>query len=185
MPGLHLAHHMPDSLTRRPLAGVVLWEICTGRVPLRGRMRDLEVPQDCPPEVAALVDRCLDPDPARRPTAQQLVEQLTAAPATPPLTAHRHSVDAPRLSGRRLRPPSPALPPAAPLTDVFQLGEQARPAEVQAVLPPRLWQANSAPMLQLQGAGAPVAAPSAATEPAAARSPPPSYAETDVYCLGI
>ncbi|KAL4443807.1 hypothetical protein ABPG75_011544 [Micractinium tetrahymenae] len=65
--------------------GVCLWEIATQSRPIRGRMRQLKCPQDCPPEVAALVAACMDPDPAQRPSAQQLVERLLEAPAEPPL----------------------------------------------------------------------------------------------------
>ena len=39
--------------------GVVLWEICTGEVPVRGRMRDVRVPDECPQRIADLVRNCL------------------------------------------------------------------------------------------------------------------------------
>mmetsp|Transcript_2877 Transcript_2877/g.8563 ORF Transcript_2877/g.8563 Transcript_2877/m.8563 type:complete len:867 (+) Transcript_2877:336-2936(+) len=39
--------------------GVVLWEICTGEVPVRGRMRDVRVPDECPQRIADLVHNCL------------------------------------------------------------------------------------------------------------------------------
>lgn len=49
--------------------GVVLWEICTGEVPIRGRMRDLRVPDECPQEVSDLIHACTDTDSAMRPSA--------------------------------------------------------------------------------------------------------------------
>jgi len=49
--------------------GVVLWEICTGEVPIRGRMRDLRVPNECPQEVSDLIHACTDTDSAMRPSA--------------------------------------------------------------------------------------------------------------------
>ncbi|KAL4424194.1 hypothetical protein ABPG75_001495 [Micractinium tetrahymenae] len=63
--------------------GVVLWEIATGELPSRGQMRELMVPEDCPQEVAALINRCLASDPAARPSAVEVVELLSKAPAVP------------------------------------------------------------------------------------------------------
>lgn len=34
------------------------------------------LPEECPPEVAALMAACLQEEPAQRPTAAQLVERL-------------------------------------------------------------------------------------------------------------
>jgi len=89
--------------------GVVLWEICTGEIPTRGRMRDVRVPEECPQSIADLIHQCLTWDPPghlpvldvgnnstsllkkTRPTAAQciavlqsvLAESLTAEPALP------------------------------------------------------------------------------------------------------
>ncbi|PSC71778.1 serine threonine-kinase [Micractinium conductrix] len=60
--------------------GVVIWEVCTGDVPVRGEMRALCAPADCPPEVVALYERCISEDPEQRPTAAELLQQY-AAPA--------------------------------------------------------------------------------------------------------
>lgn len=49
--------------------GVVLWEICTGEIPQRGRMRDVQVPSECPEEVANLINACLCYEAKDRPTA--------------------------------------------------------------------------------------------------------------------
>lgn len=39
--------------------GVVLWEICTGEIPVRGCMREVRVPEECPQQVADLISSCL------------------------------------------------------------------------------------------------------------------------------
>lgn len=58
--------------------GVVIWEVCTGDVPVRGEMRALCAPADCPPEVVALYERCISEDPEQRPTAAELLVTLSA-----------------------------------------------------------------------------------------------------------
>ncbi|KAG7667074.1 putative serine/threonine-protein kinase [Nannochloris sp. 'desiccata'] len=60
--------------------GIVLWEICTGEIPERGRLRDIRVPEECPEEVRALVLECLETRPSMRPSALQIVERLQAVP---------------------------------------------------------------------------------------------------------
>lgn len=37
--------------------GILLWEICSGEHPLRGRNRELRVPQECPQEMVDLVEQ--------------------------------------------------------------------------------------------------------------------------------
>eukprot|EP00891_Asterochloris_glomerata_P007929 jgi/Astpho2/7929/fgenesh1_pg.00118_%23_34_t len=56
-------------------AGVVLWEIVTHMMPVRGQMRDID-PSECPPEIAALIIQCLSEDPEERPTARQMFETI-------------------------------------------------------------------------------------------------------------
>ncbi|KAL4431038.1 hypothetical protein ABPG75_006294 [Micractinium tetrahymenae] len=56
--------------------GVVLWEIITGERPQRGRLRSPKVPDECPREVADLLDRMLSQDPAERPTAPEVLQEL-------------------------------------------------------------------------------------------------------------
>lgn len=58
--------------------GALLHELCTGKYPSRGCLRDLHVPLEAPAEVAQLVAACLQEDPALRPTARQLVQTLMA-----------------------------------------------------------------------------------------------------------
>lgn len=53
--------------------GVCLWEVVTGDIPVRGYLRDVEVPVECPPEVRQLISDCMESDPKRRPTAEGLV----------------------------------------------------------------------------------------------------------------
>lgn len=60
--------------------GVVLWEVCTGEAPVRGDMRPLRAPEDCPAEIVALYQRCVAEDPDVRPNAKELIEIL--APPT-------------------------------------------------------------------------------------------------------
>jgi len=59
--------------------GVVVWEICSGEVPVRGDMRALEAPRDCPDEIVELQRRCVSEDPRDRPTADEIVQVLQGA----------------------------------------------------------------------------------------------------------
>lgn len=63
--------------------GIVLWEICTGEVPVRGQLRDIRVPEECPAEVRELVLECLETRPSRRPGALRIAERLRALPSDP------------------------------------------------------------------------------------------------------
>ncbi|KAL4421859.1 hypothetical protein ABPG77_001341 [Micractinium sp. CCAP 211/92] len=58
--------------------GVLLFEICTGEMPLRGRLKMPAVPEQCPQGVVDLILRCMGEDPTQRPTAAQLVEELSS-----------------------------------------------------------------------------------------------------------
>jgi len=90
--------------------GVILYRILTGRLPFRGRKRDVLVahltempppPGDVPgvdSELAELAMRMLDKDPARRPIAAEL-EQLAA------LDAPRQSIDMPSLDDTDVQTP--------------------------------------------------------------------------------
>ena len=49
-------------------AGVLLWEICTGEIPIRGQLRPLQVPEEAPQDIAALIDDCLQVSAKHRPT---------------------------------------------------------------------------------------------------------------------
>ena len=56
----------------------VLWEIVTGERPQRGSMRPPAVPQECPAQVADLIQRCTTLDPDQRPTALEVMRELAA-----------------------------------------------------------------------------------------------------------
>eukprot|EP00884_Botryococcus_braunii_P015128 jgi/Botrbrau1/23616/Bobra.55_2s0011.1 len=56
--------------------GVILWELVTGKVPVRARMRKLRSPDDCPEAVAQLVKQCTASDPLLRPTAIDVAQTL-------------------------------------------------------------------------------------------------------------
>ena len=56
--------------------GVVMWELVTGETPVRGGMRPVRVPEECPAAVAALVQRCMAMAPADRPDADEVGRQL-------------------------------------------------------------------------------------------------------------
>eukprot|EP00884_Botryococcus_braunii_P002181 jgi/Botrbrau1/11964/Bobra.341_1s0029.1 len=51
-------------------------ELVTGETPRRGCMRAPRVPEECNQDVADLIDKCCTPNPAERPTAQDLMAFL-------------------------------------------------------------------------------------------------------------
>ncbi|KAI3432258.1 hypothetical protein D9Q98_003819 [Chlorella vulgaris] len=58
--------------------GLVLWELCTRELPVRGQIRDIRVPAEAPQLVVDLVRSCLDVDPARRPCMADIIGLLQA-----------------------------------------------------------------------------------------------------------
>lgn len=64
--------------------GIVLWEIMTQEVPIRGAI-SLPPPDAlrAPQEVLHIVERCMQPDPKARPTARELFSLLAACPPDP------------------------------------------------------------------------------------------------------
>ncbi|GAB4815065.1 hypothetical protein N2152v2_002111 [Parachlorella kessleri] len=58
--------------------GLVLWEICTREVPVRGQIREIRVPEEGPQEVQELVVRCLNVDPHSRPGLEDIITTLQA-----------------------------------------------------------------------------------------------------------
>lgn len=58
--------------------GVVLWEIVTGEIPQRGRLREVKTPEECPLEVKKLIDACLSVDPISRPSAKDAYQTLSS-----------------------------------------------------------------------------------------------------------
>ncbi len=64
--------------------GVVLWEIITQEVPIRGAISmPPPDPIRAPPEVLKVVELCMQPDPKARPTARELYSLLAACPPDP------------------------------------------------------------------------------------------------------
>lgn len=117
--------------------GIVLWEICSGEAPERGRLRDLGVPEECPAEVRQLILECLEARPSLRPTALQLVERLGraqgGAPAQLPQAPQAQLQAQPR---RSFGSPGPAV-------------AAAHSAEGSAAQPPAGPQARPEGQLQL------------------------------------
>ena len=58
--------------------GVVIWELVTGQVPERGRLRKPVAPAECPAGIADLIEACLTHDPGARPSARQVYDCLMA-----------------------------------------------------------------------------------------------------------
>lgn len=58
--------------------GVTLWEICTREVPVRGQLRDIRVPEECPQIISDLIESCRQPLPEDRPSAKQVFDVLKA-----------------------------------------------------------------------------------------------------------
>jgi hypothetical protein len=75
--------------------GVVLWEICTHEMPIRGQLRDVLVPEEAPPEISRLIDECLQPNPAKRPKADDLYNRIKAIAPEPASSLGRASSSGP------------------------------------------------------------------------------------------
>ncbi|PRW39362.1 serine threonine- kinase [Chlorella sorokiniana] len=142
--------------------GVVLWEICTAQTPVRGQLRDVHVPEECPAEVRELILDCLATNPRNRPTAKEIASlddpaaQLAELQRT--LLGPAGLADAEQWK-RRLQ--QAAQRPAAPLEQVpYQLrGSQLLPplgqGEQLTMLglpppPPQQQQAQQAQLLHAQ-----------------------------------
>ncbi|GAB4814550.1 hypothetical protein N2152v2_001596 [Parachlorella kessleri] len=89
--------------------GIVLWEICSGERPVRGQLRDVRVPEECPPEVRQLILECLETRPSRRPSALQVVQRLLSLPAAVPPNVQA-ALAAAESGGRASPPASPIAP---------------------------------------------------------------------------
>ena len=59
---------LPSQALTAFFAGVLLWEICSGEIPIRGQLRPLEVPEEAPHNIAALINDCLQVSAKHRPT---------------------------------------------------------------------------------------------------------------------
>ena len=56
----------------------MLWELATKHVPRRGDVVPPPPSEACPAGLSELIRDCLELEPARRPTAQQVLERLRA-----------------------------------------------------------------------------------------------------------
>ena len=57
--------------------GIILWELVTLMTPARGNLRSVKVPEECPADVAHLIEDCLNANnPDERPTASQIYDRL-------------------------------------------------------------------------------------------------------------
>ena len=62
--------------------GVVLWELATQEVPIRGRMHIPLPSDDCPSELADIITACMALNPDKRPTARQVFDMILRCPPT-------------------------------------------------------------------------------------------------------
>lgn len=58
--------------------GIILWEICTNEQMISRLKRPIEVPQEAPPEVVDLIEKCHSYRLADRPTAGEAYDVLAA-----------------------------------------------------------------------------------------------------------
>ena len=86
--------------------GIILWELVTLQTPSRGNLRAMRIPEECPPEVARLIEQCLVADnPDTRPTAAQIFDVIMARCASScPRGAHKTAGATHHLSTRKPLP---------------------------------------------------------------------------------
>jgi len=77
---IHRTDNLITDLVVNCSFGVVLWEILTHEAPVRGRLREPLVPDECPQGVADVLMSCLESDPDLRPSARQVHDALMACP---------------------------------------------------------------------------------------------------------
>ena len=53
-----------------------MWEICTQEIPVRGQMRPVSVPEECPQEIKDLMWLCTEADPNVRPDMRSIIAIL-------------------------------------------------------------------------------------------------------------
>ena len=57
--------------------GIILWELVTLMTPARGNLRSVKVPEECPTDVAHLIEDCLNANnPDSRPSASKIFDRL-------------------------------------------------------------------------------------------------------------
>eukprot|EP00887_Chlorella_sp_A99_P002361 scaffold10.g2361.t1 len=166
--------------------GVLLWEICTRTTPVRGQLRDVHCPDECPQEVRDVILSCLATNPRKRPTAVQLAQRLSllatqtrpaaAAPRGAALGRPPTGASAQRRGGAaqgRAGAPQPLRPsfelqpvtPESSTVDVPTQPQQQRQAQ-EAVTPAQQRRPTPPP---------PPTGPTATREPGAAPPVRPSF----------
>ncbi|PSC73738.1 low-CO2 inducible isoform B [Micractinium conductrix] len=109
--------------------GVVLFQIATGERPRRGQLRELRAPQECPQAIADLQQRCVQEDPAQRPSAAEVHHMLRQADVQ---FARERMLPSPIAPSDSIRPHHHTAPPSNCHT-----GRMGRPGLVQNRPAPR------------------------------------------------
>ncbi|MEU9128599.1 serine/threonine-protein kinase [Kitasatospora sp. NPDC048540] len=196
------AYVAPESAEGRPQtsavdvygAGIMLYELVTGRPPFQGDgplavlqahlAQEPERPRTVPEPLWTVIERCLRKNPAERPTATSLAHALRVVAAGVGVHASPAAVDAALAVGALLlpdpqfaaqaAPPAPAEPPAAPFGS----------ADPTQVMPARAFDPAAATQVMGQPPAAaadrtrvmppvPQGSPGAPAAPAAAEAPHP------------
>ncbi|DBA72728.1 TPA: hypothetical protein ACH3X2_010124 [Trebouxia sp. C0005] len=120
------AYAAPEQLLNKPCDekvdiysfGVLLWELVTATPPIRGRLRPIKVPAECPQDIADLVEHCLSMEPQSRPSARDVFNVITTVQLAQEQQAAQDPWDA------REGPPHVASgnshPPPVPRVDSLQ-----------------------------------------------------------------
>ena len=59
--------------------GIIMWELVTVQAPSRGNLRCLQVPGECPMDIARLIQDCLEANhPSARPSATDIYDRIMA-----------------------------------------------------------------------------------------------------------
>ncbi|KAL3136950.1 hypothetical protein ABBQ32_006555 [Trebouxia sp. C0010 RCD-2024] len=61
--------------------GVLLWELVTATPPIRGRLRPIKAPVECPQAIGDLIELCLSMDPQTRPSARDVFDVISRTQA--------------------------------------------------------------------------------------------------------
>ncbi|MER8044199.1 serine/threonine-protein kinase [Streptomyces sp. NPDC094032] len=171
------AYVAPESAEGRPQtsavdiygAGILLYELVTGRPPFAGGTA-LEVlhrhlseeprrPSTVPGPLWTVIERCLDKDPDRRPSAENLARGLRTVAAGIGVHATPAQIEAADGVGALLAPdPAPAPVPQTPGVD---------PAGATQVLPSGAGQYDPAAPTSVMPTGGPLGGPAGAADPTA------------------
>ncbi|GAB4818663.1 hypothetical protein N2152v2_005709 [Parachlorella kessleri] len=109
--------------------GVLLWEICAGEVPSRGKTRPLRAPQECPEEVHDLQLECVRLSPWDRPSAAQIVRAFHSLRRANALTA---SAPLPAAAGSGGEASAAAAAATCPLPSMVTYGDRGMEQQAPA-----------------------------------------------------